>query len=679
MRPSGQGSPYDLTLAVYLSPLAAGRRVLWIGAPGEGPGHLEGVAKEVRVESVPMDDAPGGIASTAGGEVDLLVVPDAPPPSPERASWMDGMARLLAPGGVLVWGWTAPEAEVAPTRDAAQRMLTDRFDQVRVVGQAVFAAHALADLDATADDVMIDGILVDRAAQPPGRLLALCGGGGDRLDRYVLVPCAAGRVEATDGEAAMPASEVPRLEEALADRARAVRTLEREVERRGTLVRDLVERLRGLGQEVSDDGGGTSETPAGSGGDPDVAMRRALEAEAALAEARYRIDELESQILELHAEAKTLREASLEGTVRGLRSRVAELEEMRALAEGRLELMRMDVDALQEQTRRLEREKAEVRDQLELEIVRAQGAHFSFEDHRERAARRLKALEDEVALLRGERDGLRARLEDRERALASVRATATHGSESAASEAATREERDHLEQELEQLRAERDGLVTRLQMDLARAEASSRDAATKATRLEDENEQLRSAMVDASSAVDAKEALVERVQALEAAREQDLRALQATRDLLGGLPGGGEARQPHEITAVGVEAPAADAAPEDVRAQLRALQERATRLQEELDHERRARRQSEERASTAAAEQTVKEAERLRASLDEREAELERLRASLQGEQDGAIALRDACAEARQEIEQLLALATETGDPATAERLGAVLRVLSRA
>jgi len=63
-------------------------------------------------------------------------------------------------------------------------------------------------------------------------------------------------------------------------------------------------------------------------------------------------------------------EAALRGTVRGLNARLAEVTELYQLAQARLQLLEDDRLAAREQAQGLERELAEARDRLELEIAR---------------------------------------------------------------------------------------------------------------------------------------------------------------------------------------------------------------------------------------------------------------------------------------------------------------------
>ncbi|MFW6031456.1 MAG: hypothetical protein ACOC9T_02595, partial [Myxococcota bacterium] len=218
--------------------------------------------------------------------------------------------------------------------------------------------------------------------------------------------------------------------------------------------------------------------------------------------------------------------------------------------------------------------------------------------------------------------------------------------------------------------------------DLAEEERRSRELGEQNERLQQESERLRSGIVEASTAVDERDAMAERLAALERAAQEDREALREARSILAGLPdSNGGPRQAHEITSVGMESPesgAADEGAEDLRRQLKSLQERATRLQEELDHERQARRAESERAAPAPSADAGAEARRLAEQLGEREAEVEALKSQLGSRERESKTFQEVFAQARRELEGLMGAATEAGDPATAERIGGLLRLLGQ-
>lgn len=187
--------------------------------------------------------------------------------------------------------------------------------------------------------------------------------------------------------AAVQEQEYLELEAALEARGRELLELRAEVERRGTLARDLIEELRearALGAAPA-----APEPPPAEGvdrGQLDAAVERAVAAETARAELAFQLDEVRGRLAlterETADEIEALRriEAELTGTVRGLRARVAELAEQHQLTQARLALAEDDRAAAEARNRRLVRELAEAREQLELEIARHRMASAAREE-----------------------------------------------------------------------------------------------------------------------------------------------------------------------------------------------------------------------------------------------------------------------------------------------------------
>ncbi|MFO0693242.1 MAG: hypothetical protein U0230_06795 [Polyangiales bacterium] len=674
-------------------------------------------------------------------------------------------------------------------------------------------------------------------------------------------------------EEAADRGELAALEERLSEQAERLRELSSEVERRGAMVRELVEENRELAQRH------------GHEVDPRV-LDRALRAEAERAQLAFEVDELHARLAELStggAESHRTHDAELVGRERGLRARVAELEEQHAMAEARLQLAESDLDAARDRERRLIADQERLREELELEIVRSHGPKGSSGDA-ERQLAELRASERQLAErvgqltgqllvarekeldaraqrdlargenlalvaqvsaletqieqargrllaqlgaalagavfsrtvepgatsvesaltelvevvdgLRGERDGLRLRLDAVERGRAS-------GGTSVAPDARVLDDLDRYRSEVEALREEnsalsleladlrdhgrreseraadlvsavaaRDALVTRLQMDLAEAEQAGRVLRDRAQHLASEGERLREAVLNGVSAVDAREALERRIAELEReladarraresrhaeldgartelanrvasleieladararaaaadhARELDARALAETRGILErlrleseraagsghGRPGfeathGGEERGGREevdtferdtvirsLTAqleekndrirslerrISGSTPPPPGSDEALRRELLEQKERVMRLGEELGLEREARRVAEERslqlAALATAESDLRDLER-QLGLRDRDLEQERQRA-VELERDVRL-LRDAFFEARGNLEALFGTASASGDPELAERIGALLTLVTR-
>ncbi len=203
-----------------------------------------------------------------------------------------------------------------------------------------------------------------------------------------------GRIRELEGELAALAQaqdagqEYAALEGALYERGREIGELRLEVERRGTLVRDLVEELRELERAGGAVALAVAPTVPPTSDDAhlqlrslhaqlDQAMARAVESEAEKAELGFRLDEVRGELamaerrFEQELEEMRRLEAALRGTVRGLNARLGEVIELHQLTQARLALVEDDRAAADARNRRLVRELAEAREQLELEIARA--------------------------------------------------------------------------------------------------------------------------------------------------------------------------------------------------------------------------------------------------------------------------------------------------------------------
>lgn len=190
------------------------------------------------------------------------------------------------------------------------------------------------------------------------------------------------------------------LEAALHERGREIVELRQEVERRGTLVRDLVEQLREL-ELARGAVSALAPTAPPPALDPDAAARvsllhaqldhalgRAMDAEAQKSELTFRLDEVRGELamserrFEQDLEEMRRLEAALRGTVRGLNARLGEVIELHQLTQARLALAEDDRAAGEARSRRLVRELAEAREQVELEIARNRAAEAAWADDR---------------------------------------------------------------------------------------------------------------------------------------------------------------------------------------------------------------------------------------------------------------------------------------------------------
>jgi len=310
-------------------------------------------------------------------------------------------------------------------------------------------------------------------------------------------------------------------------------------------------------------------------------------------------------------------------------------------------------------------------------------------------------------------------------ALAAAEARAASGDSEALE--ALREEAAEAAKALADARAEaEDARATISALEKRQTEAGTERAQQHADELKKLHDQLAARRAEAER-VSELEAAMQKSQAQDAQRagllEDSMRALRDARKLLDGLRAEREGATPtrSEITAVGAEAPAA---PEkqlarelanketllrsltaqleerddrlralerrlaespsggeggDAQGELLELEERVARLQEELHHERDARSAAEqELESLSRRPDADAELEKVRAELQTREAALDVARSRSRAAAKDVESLREVVADTRHGLEELLGAATSAGDPATAERIGALLSVLSR-
>ncbi len=193
-------------------------------------------------------------------------------------------------------------------------------------------------------------------------------------------------------------SEVQRLEQLLVARTRERRDLTQELERRSALLRDACARLSEL-------------APRGSElqlrEERDAAVARAIEAEVARAEATFKLDEVLGQLLAAGGTRPVL--DARPTPIRALSARLAELEEQKQVVDARLVLLEDQLSQEQAQLAIAARERVEAAERFELELSQARASSDA-------SGRDILELVDARQALLGERDGLRARLDESERA-----------------------------------------------------------------------------------------------------------------------------------------------------------------------------------------------------------------------------------------------------------------------
>jgi hypothetical protein len=196
-------------------------------------------------------------------------------------------------------------------------------------------------------------------------------------------------------------TEVEQLEKLLAARSRELQEQRAEAARVRGLLRDAVERFE---RSVA---AAAEPLVAEMRRERDQAVARALEAEAARADTRFRLDEVMGHLAAagaaegaLPGERIDVTCARLAGTVRGLVSALAEAQEGTEVLHARLMLAEQDIAELRADRRALERELAEAREQLELALMKSRRLSERFQGGLEGAS---------AAALRGELQGTRAR------------------------------------------------------------------------------------------------------------------------------------------------------------------------------------------------------------------------------------------------------------------------------
>ena len=489
------------------------------------------------------------------GSWDAIVVPDLAAAGLGEPARFEEIAALVS-DGIFVAAIDARGDELG--YEAFHALFTARFEGSRVLGQAPLTGFALAELGSVTRDVAYDASSAELAparfvAVSAPRSFALDGYAVIATPRVAEVERAAGdpryereaeasraridhaekrleqaqreiargaqkldearherarledtlRAQQSDTESAdtreseavrAARDECDALEARLRAAAREVTALRTETERRGVLVRDLVEELRrpgaapSAGVETGLSRGEVSADLVRAQEALSTAQRRAVEAEARRAELAFRVDELTADLASIgqthvaHTSKLVDEHAAAQGAARGMVAKVAELTELRQRAEGRLALLEDDVRRARDEARGLERRLAVTEEQLAAARMtppaveppleaRPVDARAEGDPLREgqlfgallKAREQLADRENERIELLGEIARLRAALEmashDRHEAIAEAlrRASALEAESSLRAG-----QLDHRNAELANVREERDSLVTRV-------------------------------------------------------------------------------------------------------------------------------------------------------------------------------------------------------------------------
>lgn len=315
--------------------------------------------------------------------------------------------------------------------------------------------------------------------------------------------------------AANEPDEVLRLERLLARAGRDRQVLARELDRRSGLLREALARFAELGAAGLPIAAAQA-AGAGAGADPSVELRaelddaraardaavaRVLDAEAARADTQFRLDEALGHLgAERGAEQgvsahDAFAQAELQGTLRGLRARLAEAEEALSVSEARLLLTEQDLADALARGKALEREAVDAQERFELEQLRLRTER----DTLEAQARATLAT---FGALQGECTGRRARAEEAEQAFQHADARRKHAEHSRQdalgklSVARTESAEGTL---AAQSRAAR---VTELTTELAAERESARELRAELTRKDTVYDSLQAALCSRDESVD---------------------------------------------------------------------------------------------------------------------------------------------------------------------------------
>ncbi|MBN1652226.1 MAG: hypothetical protein JXA30_00460 [Deltaproteobacteria bacterium] len=351
-------------------------------------------------DKTPASIEPEGIHVTAllsgrlpfeDGAFDVVVVPDLASLDFDPEALIAELHRVVDARGLVVVGIVNNDrlnvGEISAFRNdenelryqAVYRLLAERFTAVSLMRQTPLFGYSLVDFAAAEElvEISFDASLIDPVREVPTRFVALCSGERLAIDPYTVVRVAPLSADLLSVEPQTDSSstdqdeysartrEVERMEEALRTCGDELRELRTEMDRRNALMRDLVEQTRSDAEALKRV---TSER--------DRAVARAVEAEAGRFEAALRLDEacghlklagLSPEKVHCSVEAES---ASLSGRVRGMQSRIAELEEAREMTEARLVLKEYELQNAQERALSLERRLEEIKERFELEISR---------------------------------------------------------------------------------------------------------------------------------------------------------------------------------------------------------------------------------------------------------------------------------------------------------------------
>lgn len=376
----------DLALAVYATRLVRGRRVCAIAS------EKSDLVAHLRTNAAKVDST----LRAPNGKYDVVVVPDVLLKSFVEAGGLRLVCDAVVDGGVVI---AATYANGALSYEDFYAKMADMFPHVRMAGQAGFAGYSIADFGASANPAIVfDGSLLGDDTEEPSRYFAVGSADEIAIDAYAIVQVPAESQVRTvetvverivEKQVAVVEPELNAefiaLETQLHEQGASLRAAQAEVDRRGTLARDLMEELAQLrnGESLAEPSTSPESHERELTGrvaqlekEKRAAAARVLESEAKKVEALFRVDELLGQLTaekvtsQQKLDAWKAREAELVESVRALQARASEVEELHSAAQARLALTEQDLNLSRDQMRVMERELVEARDQVEYEIAR---------------------------------------------------------------------------------------------------------------------------------------------------------------------------------------------------------------------------------------------------------------------------------------------------------------------
>lgn len=166
MNPSLSPSTFaEHSLAAFVAPLIESRRVAVVG-PSSGPlaervrslGAKSVVAIGGSSDHVPVRPMSIGVIEAFRGRIDCVLIADAS--SINFVKMLDEARRALGHDGVLIVATPAKRSKNSPDYHTLRSALTERFEQVHLLGRGAFVGYTIASLEQSPDDITLDTSLM---------------------------------------------------------------------------------------------------------------------------------------------------------------------------------------------------------------------------------------------------------------------------------------------------------------------------------------------------------------------------------------------------------------------------------------------------------------------------------------------------------------------------------------